>query len=163
MFLFTFLKCSSRDYFRETYPNPLGNKDAENLIAFLLGITSHQVADVSWHSLSGLKDGMITMLSQTSFNGNWNSAHQYADFGGDILGMLEWNTTMLDEWYVPTKDLLNIFNAYYDGEDKGLSTNLIQSCALWLLAGRVAEQELGPLVYPAIAVEAPLFLDELQV
>ena len=141
----------------------MGNKDAENLIAFLLGITSHQVADVSWHSLSGLKDGMITMLSQTSFNGNWNSAHQYADFGGDILGMLEWNTTMLDEWYVPTKDLLNIFNAYYDGEDKGLSTNLIQSCALWLLAGRVAEQELGPILYPAIAVEAPLFLDELQV
>ena len=56
-------------YFRETYPNPIGNEDAERLIAFILGLTSHQMADVSWHSLEGLKDGMITMLSKTSFNG----------------------------------------------------------------------------------------------
>ena len=31
------------EYFRKTYPNPIGNPDAEKLIAFILGITSHQV------------------------------------------------------------------------------------------------------------------------
>ena len=41
------------DYFRQTYPDPIGNYDAEALIAFILGLTSHQVADVSWHSLEG--------------------------------------------------------------------------------------------------------------
>ena len=52
-------------------------------------MTSHQVADVSWHSLEGLRDGMITMLSQTSFNGQWQTAHSYADFVGDIVGIME--------------------------------------------------------------------------
>ena len=85
-------------YFRKTYPDPIGNPDAEKLFAFILGATSHQVADVSWHSLEGLRDGMITMLSQTSFNGQWQTAHSYADFVGDIVGIMEWNTTYANEW-----------------------------------------------------------------
>ena len=31
------------EYFRKTYPDPIGNVDAERLIAFILGLTSHQV------------------------------------------------------------------------------------------------------------------------
>ena len=31
------------DYFRKTYPDPIGNVDAERLIAFIFGLTSHQV------------------------------------------------------------------------------------------------------------------------
>jgi hypothetical protein len=31
------------NYFRETYPDPIGNYDAERLMAFILGLTSHQV------------------------------------------------------------------------------------------------------------------------
>ena len=85
-------------YFRKTYPDPIGNPDAEKLFAFILGVTSHQVADVSWHSLEGLRDGMITMLSQTSYNGQWQTAHSYADFVGDIVGIMEWNTTYANEW-----------------------------------------------------------------
>ena len=30
-------------YFRKAYPNPIGNDDAEKLIAFIMGIVSHQV------------------------------------------------------------------------------------------------------------------------
>ena len=30
------------NYFRKTYPDPIGNPDAEKLFAFLLGINSHQ-------------------------------------------------------------------------------------------------------------------------
>ena len=43
-----------------------------------------KVADVSWHSLEGLKDGLITMLSETSFDGRWSDAHSYADFIGKL-------------------------------------------------------------------------------
>ena len=86
------------NYFRKTYPDPIGNPEAEKLFAFILGFTSHQVADVSWHSLEGLRDGMITMLSEMSYNGHWQQAHTYADFVGDIVGIMEWNTTYIDQW-----------------------------------------------------------------
>ena len=33
----------SWNYFRRTYPNPIGNEHAEKLLAFILGIVSHQV------------------------------------------------------------------------------------------------------------------------
>ena len=39
---------------------------------------------MSWHSLEGLKDGLITMLSETSFDGRWSDAHSYADFIGKL-------------------------------------------------------------------------------
>ena len=117
---------------------------------------------MSWHSLGGLKEGLIEMLAQTSFDGNFGSAHSYADFVGDIIGIMEWNTTFIDQWYVPTKDLHNILIEYY-GDDRGISQSLISSCSLWLLAGRIAEQELGAVVYPAEAIRAPVFLDEIQV
>lgn len=32
------------NYFRKTYPNPIGNDDAEKLIAFMMGLVSHQVS-----------------------------------------------------------------------------------------------------------------------
>ena len=53
---------------------------------------------MSWHSLQGLRDGLIQMLAQTSFDGNFGEAHNYADFVGDIIGVMEWNTTYIDQW-----------------------------------------------------------------
>ena len=63
---------------------------------------------------------------------------------------------------MPTRDLQNIFIEYY-GDDHGITQNLISSCSTWLLAGRIAEQELGAAVYPVEAIRAPIFLDEIQV
>ena len=116
---------------------------------------------MSWHSLEGLRDGLITMLSETSFDGRWSDAHNYADFIGDIVGIMEWNTTMVDQWYVPINDIHNIFIEYY-GDDRGITPNLISTCSLMLLAGRIAEQELGAVIYPVEIIRAPLFLDILQ-
>ena len=64
--------------------------------------------------------------------------------------------------YVPTRDLHNIIIEYY-GEDRGISQVIIQTCTLMLLAGRTAEQELGAIVYPIEVIQAPVFLDEIQV
>ena len=51
-------------YFRRTYPEPfLGNAAAEKLLAFLLGMASHQTADVSWHALGGLSDGFMNAIA----------------------------------------------------------------------------------------------------
>ena len=41
---------------------------------------------------------MITMLAETSYNSQWQTAHTYADFVGDIVGIMEWNTTYVDQW-----------------------------------------------------------------
>lgn len=63
-----------------------------------------QVSDVSWHSLSRLKDGMIRMLADTTFatafGGSYNDAHTFADVGGDILGEGEWNSSFYVDWQV---------------------------------------------------------------
>lgn len=67
-----------------------------------------------------------------------------------------------DSRYVPIKDLHNIFIEYY-GDDRGITQSLISSCTLMLLAGRVAEQELGAILYPLEAIRAPIFLDVLEV
>ena len=40
---------------------------------------------------------------------------------------------------------------------------MISTCTLMLLAGRIAEQELGAAIYPIEVIQAPVFLDELQV
>ena len=61
-------------------------------------ILLNQVADVSWHSLAGLKDGMIRMLADTSFGGSYSDAHTFADGGGDILGNVEWNSSFYVDW-----------------------------------------------------------------
>ena len=52
------------EYFRATYPEPfVGNGGAERLLAFLLGVASHQTADVSWHALGGLDDGFMDAIA----------------------------------------------------------------------------------------------------
>ena len=57
------------------------------------------MADVLWHNLEGIKDGLIEMLSETTFDGDFGKAHDLADFGGDILGVVEWDTSYADKWY----------------------------------------------------------------
>ena len=66
-----------------------------NLFVYCISI---KVSDVLWHSLSGLQDGMITMLADTTFGGNWDRAHTFADVGGDILGVVEWDSSFYANW-----------------------------------------------------------------
>ena len=57
-----------------------------------------QVADTLWHNLEDLKDGLIEMLAETTFDGDFNVAHDLADFGGDVLGVTEWDTSYANKW-----------------------------------------------------------------
>jgi hypothetical protein len=64
-----------------------------------------QVADVLWHNLQDIKDGLIEMLAATTFDGNFGLAHDFTDFGGDILGVTDWDTSYANKW----SDLLLLF------------------------------------------------------
>ena len=55
-------------------------------VAFLFGLISHQVADISWHSMEGLQDGFISALSVLAFHDDWGAAHSYADVADDMIG-----------------------------------------------------------------------------
>ena len=56
--------------FLRNYPsahpsNLLVRQDTEKLVAFLFGVTSHMVADVSWHSL-GIEQGFLRAMGAVS-------------------------------------------------------------------------------------------------
>ena len=55
------------------------------MVAFTFGYISHQVADISWHSLAGFKQGFIQAMANVNFHGVFDKAHTDADVGGDML------------------------------------------------------------------------------
>ena len=52
--------------------------------------------------MEGLKDGMIRMLADVDFEGDFGSAHTFADTGGDILRTGEWDSNFYVDWCVNT-------------------------------------------------------------
>ena len=97
------------DFVNSKYPAPW-DADTERLVAFLFGIISHQVADISWHSLEGLSDGFLEVLSKLGFHNNFGAAHDFGDVADDMIGIFEWNvTSYATEWYVPVQDLVEIY------------------------------------------------------
>ena len=50
----------------------------------MFGFVSHQVADISWHSL-GIDQGFIRAMADLNFHGVYDTAHTDADVGGDML------------------------------------------------------------------------------
>ena len=97
------------DFVNNKYPAPW-DADTERLVAFLFGIISHQVADISWHSLEGLSDGFLEVLSKLGFHNNFGAAHDFGDVDDDMIGIFEWNvTSYATEWFVPVQDLVEIY------------------------------------------------------
>ena len=72
-------------------------------MAFLFGLISHQVADISWHSMEGLQDGFISALSVLAFHDDWGAAHSYADVADDMIGVFEVNYSGLSRHHVMNK------------------------------------------------------------
>lgn len=76
------------EYMRDRYPPPLqpDNIQGQRFLAFLLGIASHQIADVVWHgSLTGCPNGFIDATAWESFDGDKEKAHSSVDPGGDSV------------------------------------------------------------------------------
>ena len=72
-------------------------------MAFTLGFVSHQVADVTWHSL-GIQQGFLTTMGDVNFFGSFPAAHKIGDPGGDMVATFEGDSSPLPkgwkEWYI---------------------------------------------------------------
>lgn len=84
---------ASVHYIQENFPLPW-KKNTEKLVAFLFGVTSHMVADVSWHSL-GIEQGFLRTMGAIDFHGSYSDAHSAGDFGGDVVSQFEFNFNYL--------------------------------------------------------------------
>jgi len=94
----------------------------EELAVFLFGMTSHGVADASWHSLN-TDQGFIQYLQEMDFSGNYKDAHDAADFGGEMVLAHSSKLDFLSLiWKWPTADLVRIYkNIGINGNQGGIN------------------------------------------
>ncbi|XP_070798570.1 phosphatidylinositol-glycan-specific phospholipase D isoform X2 [Pituophis catenifer annectens] len=148
---------TSIHYIRKNYPQPW-EEATEKLVAFLFGIASHMVADVSWHSL-GIEQGFLRAMAAIDFHGSYSQAHSTGDFGGDVLSQYELDFDYLNaSWYVPVKDLLSIYEDYYGKEV--ITENTIVDCSYLLLLNLYAEITAAAKLYPIYANKSPFLVDK---
>uniref|UniRef100_A0A2K5D723 Phosphatidylinositol-glycan-specific phospholipase D n=1 Tax=Aotus nancymaae TaxID=37293 RepID=A0A2K5D723_AOTNA len=150
---------ASVHYIRENYPLPW-EKDTEKLVAFLFGITSHMVADVSWHSL-GIEQGFLRTMGAIDFHGSYSEAHSAGDFGGDVLSQFEFNFNYLARrWYVPVKDLLGIYEKLYGR--KVITERVIVDCSHIQFLELYGEMLAVSKLYPSYSTKSPFLVEQFQ-
>ncbi|XP_075399646.1 phosphatidylinositol-glycan-specific phospholipase D [Tenrec ecaudatus] len=150
---------ASVHYIRENYPLPW-EKDTEKLVAFLFGIASHMVADISWHSL-GIEQGFLKAMSAIDFHNSFPEAHSTGDFGGDVLSQFEFNFNYLTRrWYVPSKDLLGIYKKLY-GRDV-ITNNVIVECTHLQFLEMYGEMLAVSKLYPIFSRKSPFLVEQFQ-
>ncbi|XP_059530224.1 phosphatidylinositol-glycan-specific phospholipase D isoform X2 [Myotis daubentonii] len=150
---------ASVHYIRERYPPPW-EKDTEKLVAFLFGITSHMVADVSWHSL-GIEQGFLRTMAAMDFHGSYSEAHPAGDFGGDVLSQFEFNFNYLARhWYVPVEDLLGIYRKLY-GKDV-ITKHAIVECTYLQFLEMYGEVLAVSKLYPTYSRKSPFLVEQFQ-
>lgn len=161
---------AAADYIRATYPDWMKdrNSDGAGLVAFMLGVTSHYIADINWHGLGTYNnpyrklnnpyifaetvpsgEGLIRTMGYADFNCTdgslCSSAHSAADTGGEFAAASLLNLTWYPQkpWYIPTEDLVNIYalmNA--SGEGPLVEPEWINECAVIFYAGTNRQIEL---------------------
>eukprot|EP01137_Pigoraptor_chileana_P012005 Opistho-2@63761 len=134
-----FLKAAA-EYVHETYPQPW-DEATEKLVVFLLGLVSHQVADISWHSL-GIDQGLLTSMGGTNFHGDGLGRAQAV---GDRLddAIVHFDMEMgydqtVGHWYLPLHDLVPIYRKMDNNTDVTIGTLL--KCTSLLFLGRFGEK-----------------------
>ncbi|KAJ2487260.1 hypothetical protein IWW37_005313 [Coemansia sp. RSA 2050] len=146
------------DYVLSHYPKPYSER-GEQLVAFLFGIGSHQVADEQWHSLSGLRDGIMKTLAKSTFNGEYSRAHDALDVGGDFaMAHMSDLRYILDKWSVPMDDVMEIYRAM------GLAVPRWKSnlCVRRQFYAMEAVKRFGRGLFPSYASRAPMLTERLD-
>ncbi|CAH2284498.1 phosphatidylinositol-glycan-specific phospholipase D isoform X1 [Pelobates cultripes] len=153
-----FLK-TSINYIRKVYPRPW-NEGAQKLVAFLFGIASHMVTDVSWHSLD-IDQGFLRAMGEIDFHGSYKDAHHAGDFGGDVLSQFVLDFGYLEsKWYIPVKDLVNIYEEFY-GKDV-IEDNTIIDCTYILFLQMYGESIAVSKLFPNYAKQSPFLVERFQ-
>ncbi|KAJ2722752.1 hypothetical protein GGI07_003080 [Coemansia sp. Benny D115] len=146
------------EYFLSTYPAPY-TAQGERLLAFLFGVASHQVADEQWHSLSGLREGFMVALANSTFDGDYPRAHDVLDVGGDFtLAHMSGLEHILNRWEVPVDDVLAIY------ESMGISVSRwkMSMCLTRQLYAMEAVRRFGSSLFPSYASRAPMLTERLE-
>ncbi|KAH3661580.1 hypothetical protein OGAPHI_006428 [Ogataea philodendri] len=145
-----------------------GNKDL-NIKAFIYGMFTHQIADVSWHSLHKAQ-GLLDYLSATEFGDAKTEAHTFLDTGGDFLvlsrefGNLDKQKKsdllhhFLSEWNIPVDPLILAYRQLgYD-----VSATEIMTCMVRGYSGLRGELDSFRTSAPPVQHRSPL-LNEILV
>lgn len=154
-----FLKTAA-NYIHYKYSKPW-NTRAQKLAVFILGMVSHHIADVHWHSLGGLTEGFIEAQGQQDFNGSFSEAHTNADTGGELLIPYEQEMTSWYSWayYFPLEDLTVIYRIIgytnVNPQTMWLGTRLL---TLGGIAGRIG----GWLLADRFAKDSPFIMEQMQ-
>ncbi|XP_069469728.1 phosphatidylinositol-glycan-specific phospholipase D [Ambystoma mexicanum] len=150
---------TSINYIRTNYPQPW-KEHTEKLVAFLFGIASHMVADVSWHSL-GIEQGFLRAMASIDFHGSYQEAHRAGDFGGDVLSQYELNFNYLKaHWYVPVTDLMNIYEVYYGR--RAITEGAIIDCTYLQFLEMYGETVAVSKLFPTYARKSPFLVDRFH-
>ncbi|XP_013040266.3 phosphatidylinositol-glycan-specific phospholipase D isoform X1 [Anser cygnoides] len=150
---------ASIHYIRRNYPQPW-EEATEKLVAFLFGIASHMVADVSWHSL-GIDQGFLKAMGEIDFHGSYSEAHSVGDFGGDVLSQFELDFSYLaSNWYVPVKDLASIYHEFYGREI--ITEGTITDCTYLLFLELHGERLAVAKLFPRYASKSPFLVEKFH-
>jgi glycosylphosphatidylinositol phospholipase D len=97
-----------------------GDKRYEELIAFLLGIQSHNIADIIWHwgkSVKGTDEtaqGFLHAMGHGASNcgDDWGKCHGFGDNGGDMFLSYRGNLRRASSfWSIPVNDMYAMYSS----------------------------------------------------
>lgn len=152
---------ASINYIRKNYPQPW-DEETEKLVAFVFGFVSHQVADVTWHSL-GIRQGFLRTMAKENFHDVYDTAHTDGDVGGDMLTQFGKDDKPIGifKWYVPVTDLHNIYKEYYHGNFT-VPKIVIELCSKLLYIEYIAEHFGGAEIFKPFVKKSPFLLNRLH-
>ncbi|KAJ7418413.1 Phosphatidylinositol-glycan-specific phospholipase D [Willisornis vidua] len=137
-----------------------GKEATEKLVAFLFGIASHMVADVSWHSL-GIDQGFLKAMGEIDFQGSYSEAHSAGDIGGDVVSQFELDFNYLaSNWYVPVKDLAAVYKEFYGKEI--ITESTITDCTFLLFLELHGERLAVAKLFPRYASKSPFLVEKFH-
>lgn len=153
-------------YLEEEDGDPPSDSEFKNslrLRAFLVGVLTHQITDVSWHSL-GFRQGFLDMLKERDFEGDVEKAHEALDVGGDMILMsrllsADPDLTWLDQpWDIPYADISEI----YKSMGSFVSKREIEYCMVQGKAAIKAEKRFAGAGFRRYASLSPVLFSELE-
>ncbi|KAG1113988.1 hypothetical protein G6F42_014312 [Rhizopus arrhizus] len=160
----TFIK-TAVNYIRETYPATQFHTDThvKGLISFVFAIMSHGMADVKWHSLSGLQDYFIVAMAKSDFHGNVEESHIAADAGAEFTLRHSNKLSYLNEtWKVPVNDIIEVYKRLYEPSGKRVPlASHIQYCMAAAFAASKIDVEFGQLMFGYYGSKSPFLIEEL--
>lgn len=136
--------------------------NTDSLEAFLLGIMTHQIADISWHSL-GINQGLLRAMVDSEFNGDYDSAHSILDIGGDMIFLSRLLPQEVQEvtrsWKYNNNDIKTILQMVGYST---ISNNEIKYCMGRGRAALTAEKKVSSIGYKRFARRSPMMFNELE-